>query len=471
VNLTHFAAKLHRAAVAAAAFAVLALAAPPPQASRPVDIVRDALTAATPAARVASAARLERHPDYSPSRLSGWLHDAADAPPLSPGEQVFDVALASGETRRVTLIVPDGYRPDKAWPLIYALHPSGDPGDAWARLVRSMLGAVAPEYVIAAPHNYRQNYIAAGPPFTPEHPAILDELARRVHVATDRVYVFGYSKGAFGAWYNALYYPDRFAGAVAFAGGFDVAIDNGGLWKALVTNITHVPVYNAWGERDSLVARAIDDTPDGTFAEQNRRFARAIEGMKLPIVNIEVPGGVHNTLSPPGRPMGELLRMRRVTEPKRITQRFRHLHQASCYWIEGLSWVGTPWGDATPAPLPALAGEQPRDTLARTLETYLGRLTGEIDGQTVRVTRRHIGDVVVWFGDTTIDWNEPVIVEVDGRVVFEGRVRKVPGIALARAAMTRDFNRLRWAGIRVDASGAARLVTADDVPDPVWQRR
>lgn len=471
MNLTHFPAKLHRAGVAAAGFAALALTAPPPQTSGPVDIVRAGLAAATTAARVASADRLERHPDYSPSKLSGWLHDAADAPPLSPGEQVFDVALASGETRRVTLIVPDGYRPDKAWPLIYALHPSGDPGDAWGRLVRSMLGAVASEYVIAAPHNYRQNYLAAGPPFTPEHPTILDELARQIHVAADRVYVFGYSKGAFGAWYNALYYPDRFAGAVAFAGGFDVAIDNGGLWKALVTNVTHVPVYNAWGERDTLIARGLDDTPDGTFAEQNRRFVKAIEGMKLPIVNIEVPGGVHNALSPPGRPMGELLRMRRVTEPKRITHTFRHLHQASCYWLEGLSWVGDRWGDATPTALPALAGEHPRDTLARTLETYLGRLTGEIEGQRVRVTRRRIGEVVVWFGEKTVDWNKPVIVEVDGRVVFEGRIRRESGIALARAAMTRDFNRLRWAGVRVDASGAARLVSADDVPAPVWQRR
>ncbi len=458
MNLPHFSPKLHRAGVAAAAIAALALAPASQPRRSPLDLVRASLAAAAAETRAAVAEELERHPDYSPAKLSGWLHDAADAPVLSPGEQSMTVELPGGDTRTITLILPDGYRPDKAWPLIYALHPSGDPGDAWARLVRSMLGGVASEYVIAAPHGYRQNYIAAGPPFIPEHPAILDEVMRRVHVAGNRVYVFGYSKGAFGAWFNALFYPDRFAGAIAFAGGFDVTLDDGSLWKSLVTNVTHVPVYNAWGERDTLEARTIDDKPAGTFGEQNRRFAAAVAGLGLPIVNIEVPGGVHNSLSPPGRPMGELLRMRRIEEPRRLTHTFRHLHQASCYWLEGLSWVGDRWGETTPASV-------------SDIEPLLGRLTGEIDGQTIRVTRRHVGDLVVWIGDRAIDWKQPVRLEVDGRVAWEGRVERRAAIALARAAATRDFDRLRWAGIRVNTGGQGRLVRPGDVPAPVWQAR
>lgn len=441
-----------------AGFAAVALAVPTATDPPPIELVRAGVTATTAAARIAAAEHLERHPGYSPSKLSGWLHAVADAPALPPGEQSFTVVLPGGDTRQVTLILPDGYRPDKAWPLIYALHPSGDPGDVWARLVKSMLGRVASEYVIAAPHDYRQNYIAAGPPFIPEHPVILDEVMRRVHVAANRVYVFGYSKGAFGAWFNALYYPDRFAGAVAFAGGFDVAIDEEGLWRALVTNVAYVPVYNAWGDRDSLQARTIDDRPAGTFAEQNRRFATAVAGLNLPIVNTEVHGGTHNGLSPPGRPMGELIRMRRVEEPRRLAHTFRHLHQASCYWLEGLSWVGDRWDDRRPASVSAI-------------EPLLARLTGEIDGQRVRVTRRHIGELIVWFGDRTIDWNRPVRLEVDGSLAYEGRLEKRAAIALARAAATRDFDRLRWAGILVDAEGQGRVVTPDDVPAPIWQRR
>ena len=109
--------------------------------------------------------------------------------------------------------------------------------------------------------------------------------------------------------------------------------------------------------------------------------------------------------------------------------------------------------------------------LARTLALLLGRLEGTIDGQTIRVARRHVGEFVVWFGDRTIDWDRPVRLEVDGTVAFDGRLVRDPAIALARAAATMDFDRLRWAGIRVDAAGTGRAVTPEQVPGPAWTTR
>ena len=247
--------------------------------------------------------------------------------------------------------------------------------------------------------------------------------------------------------------------------------DEGGFWTHVVRNIAHVPVYNAWGERDTLVARGLDGEPAGTFAEQNRRFADAVLRMGLPITNVEVPGGVHNALSPPPGPMLTVLAGRRASDPRRVAHTFRHLHQASSYWLEGLEWTGERWGEKLPALLPAGERESGRQVLARTLEPLLGQLEGSIDGQTIRVSRRHIGELVVWIGDKTIDWDRPVRLEVDGTVAFEGRVARDPAIALARAAATMDFDRLRWAGIRVDADGVGHLVTAERVPGPAWRAR
>ena len=163
-----------------------------------------------------------------------------------------------------------------------------------------------------------------------------------------------------------------------------------------------------------------------------------------------------------------MLAQRRQTNPGRIVHTFRHLHQASCYWLEGLTWTGESWGDPPPA-YSTRAGESMPQAMARTLEPLLGRLTGTIDGQTISVTRRHIGEFVVWLGEASIDWSRPITLMVDGREVFGGRVTRDVGVALARAHATMDFDALRFAGIRVDASGQAFMVTAASMPLPAWR--
>ena len=138
--------------------------------------------------------------------------------------------------------------------------------------------------------------------------------------------------------------------------------------------------------------------------------------------------------------------------------------------IHAIRTTGDAWGDPWPPRAAAEAGESDAAVLARTLEPLLGRLTGVRDGQTIRVTRRHIGDIVVWLGERSVDWGKPVTVECDGKIVFSGRVQQDVELALARAKATMDFERLWFAGIRVDAAGAASAVTAATMPEPAWRR-
>ena len=420
-------------------------------------------------ARAALARRIAAHPDYRPSRLRDWLHGGVPFESLPSGVRTISVEAGAEGARPVTLVMPEGYRPDRAWPLVYALHPSGEPADRWAEQVRRMLGARAREFVIASPE-YRQNYIAAKPPFVAEHAAILDAVARRVHVDANRVYAFGYSKGGFAAWYVTVYFADRFAATVALAAGFDVAPGPDGIWRHLAPNVSHVPVLNAWGDRDPLIIRDLAEKPAGTFAESNRWFAREVGGMSLPITNVEVPSADHYQLPPPMSAISDTLSRRRAVDPAGVTHTFRHLHQASTYWLEGLTWVGDSWGEPWPPRAAAQSGESEAAVLARTLEPLLGRLTGTRDGQTIRVARRHIGDIVIWLGERSVKWDEPVSIECDGKMVYSGRVAPDAELALARAKATMDFERLVFAGIRVSASGDASVVTAAAMPEPAWRR-
>jgi dienelactone hydrolase len=435
----------------------------------PAALVRAWWGEADPTAQVTIAGRISAHPAYAPARLGEWLHGGAPYDDLRGGTRTVTVQAGAEGPRPVTIVLPEDYRPDRAWPLVYALHPSGEPADRWAEQVRRLLGERAREFVIASPE-YRQNYIAVRPPFSAEHAAILDGVARLVHVDANRVYAFGYSKGGFAAWYVTVYFADRFAGTVALAAGFDVAPGPDGFWRQLAPNVTHVPVLNAWGSRDPLVIRDLAEQPAGTFAESNRWFARELKGLGLPITNIEVPGAEHYQMPPPMKAVWETLSRRRAVDPARVTHTFRHLHQASSYWLEGVSWAGESWGDPWPTRAAPKPGESEASVLARTLEPLLGRLTGVRDGQVLRITRQHIGDVVVWFGERTVNWDQPVSLEADGKTVFSGKLTPDAALALARAKATVDFERLCFAGIRVNASGDASIVTAASMPEPAWRR-
>ena len=61
-------------------------------------------------------------------------------------------------------------------------------------------------------------------------------------------------------------------------------------------------------------------------------------------------------------------------------------------------------------------------------------------------------------------------IEVDGKLVFSGKVAPDIDLALARAKATMDFERLCFAGIRISASGDASVVTAATMPEPAWKR-
>jgi hypothetical protein len=69
---------------------------------------------------------------------------------------------------------------------------------------------------------------------------------------------------------------------------------------------------------------------------------------------------------------------------------------------------------------------------------------------------------VIWLGDGMVDWAKPITVVANGREAFAGKVAPDLAVCLAQAARTLDFDRLRWAGVKVARDGRAALVTAED---------
>lgn len=418
---------------------------------------------ANASSRLDAAADAVRAADgYERARLPEILRSAGLFPRLSHGTSELVVPVGHGSGRRVLLRLPKGYDPARAYPLLVAYHSGGGAADGMLSSAANMLGGRADSFVVAAPHHYRQTGLDHPRPVSSEHAEVIRTIKERVNIDSDRVYVTGFSTGGYTAWFLATVEPDLFAGAIPMAATFSVPMDEPGLAEAFLPNLRHLPVLSVWGGRDTLSVPGLNGrrTRD-TMSSLNRRLGKMLGKAGLDnVIHHEVPRAGHGGYSPPAGPLARLLESERVRAPRPILHRFRYIHQGRAYWVEGHEWSGDLWSDKWPP-----RGRKPTD--------MLGEIRAEAkqgaSGTTLELATKHLADLTVWLDDELIaDWTKPVTVVHGGRKVFEGVVEPDLRVALAQAKRTRDLDRIRWAGIRIDAeTGKARVVTAEDDFPPV----
>lgn len=404
---------------------------------------------ARPTEIAAISARIAADPAYDRAKLSDWLHQAAPYPVLAAGrsEIVVDVGLGFG--RRVAMRLPRNYSPTRRWPLIYALHPSGGNGPDFIGNVEHLLGSTIEDFVVVAPSNYRQTGIDAPPPFTRDHPGILRAVREQVHVDGDRVYALGYSLGGYASWAVALLHADELAAAVPIASTVTVPPDvEHGLWREVVGNLSNLgELLFVWGGNDSLEVWGYDGSLLGGIATLNRRYRTWSKDLGLPQTLIEQRGRGHGDVQPPKAEVLRALAHRRAHWPRQVDHTYRHLHQGSAYWLEAVDWTGERWAEATPTP-DRRSGESAGESYRRVLAPLLGHLAGSIEGQTLRITTRHVGTLDVWLGDGMFDWQQPLRVERDGQLIHDGVVNPDLALAIGESVARYELDRLRWGRVK-----------------------
>jgi len=400
--------------------------------------------------------RIQADPAYRRARVGDYLHKASLFDDLEPGRRRIDVAVSDSRKVRVTLRIPKGYSPSRPYPLLYVLHCSGCSAQWSIRFGEHLLNDEVDEYIIAAPAGY-------GPQdFHPcETSAILWNIKKSVHIDSDRVWVTGYSAGGCSSWALAVLQPDEFAAAIPVAGSLYI----GKQTPVFLANITHTYVLNVWGARDDL--RGWDADNIG-IAESNRRLRTEVERLGLPVDSHEYPNLGHSGLMPPRELLVPALRRRRAHHPTRVHHTFQHPCQAQAYWLERNMKQGE-LASRRPAPLDLRPGENVNRAIERALDSQRGVLRGVIDGQTIRLDAENAEEITVWIGDGMIDWQKPVRVLMDGHEVFNDTIEPDLSLCLTQAARTRDFDRLRWAGLVVRGAAPAELVTGATTPRETLQ--
>ncbi|MBC8107584.1 MAG: hypothetical protein H7Z14_13415 [Anaerolineae bacterium] len=434
------------------------------------EAVREYFNATTPEGRKSAVAETASTA-IDGAQLSAALHRAVNFESYKSGEQTVAIQLEDGSTRTVFVRVPNNYSPQRAWPIILAYHGTGGGGHDLIEPIVRLLGNEAEDFLIAGVDQYQPNNVDSKRSWRPEYRLVFQDLKRHFNIDSDRIYTTGFSGGGYVAWSMAIFYGDEIAATIPVASAFDAAPEIPGMWEMLLPNVSNTPVLNVWGANDRLQVLGIDlTTPQGTNHELNQKLIPIAKMMNLPITSFCVKGGGH-TFEPPRKQTLEMLKKKREQYPREVKKRFRYLNQARAYWLEGLAWDGDQWG-LGPRELPDKQGQTRERAIAEMLEQTLGSLHGKIDRQDITINSSHLGELAVWFGEGMIDWTKPIRVTANGKVVFEGPIERDVRVALSQAARTRDFERLRWAGLKISKDGSARLIDPDkdELPAVVWEK-
>lgn len=173
--------------------------------------------------------------------------------PVTPGRQVavqWPARYAPSETHRFWLFLPANYNTEKPLPLLLFLHGSGERGDDLQKV--KVHGP--PKLVEQEPEKFP--FIVISPQSPLNHlpgvdgwqPALLndlvDQMAERYAVDTDRMYVTGLSMGGMGTVRLCAHYPEKFAAAIPICG-------SGSTYYGEV--LAPVPLWFFHGDRDGAV--------------------------------------------------------------------------------------------------------------------------------------------------------------------------------------------------------------------------
>jgi predicted peptidase len=171
----------------------------------------------------------------------------------------------TGEKMPYRLFVPDGYDPQKKYPLVISFHGAGSCGDDNRRhLVDYVAGWTDeeiqkqyPSFILMPQCPKEQRWVDTGwgkgsyahneVPISKSMTLakqIVDKVLRENSIDPKRVYVMGCSMGGYAAWSFTMRYPDLVAAAVPICGAGD---------PSMAPTLKDTPIWAFHGDKDNIV--------------------------------------------------------------------------------------------------------------------------------------------------------------------------------------------------------------------------
>ncbi|EFM12355.1 hypothetical protein PaecuDRAFT_1035 [Paenibacillus curdlanolyticus YK9] len=303
---------------------------------------------------------------------------------------------------RYSIVLPDGYSSDKQYPLVILLPVCRYELDLPD--VRAFFQDRMDEDAILVTFTCRGVTMGS---YVGEASFLegLDVIQQRYSIDEDRIYLSGYSNGAFAAWAIAQAYPDRFAGIAAYAGS--ASADK-------LLNLSNVAVLNVCGEFDYAIEASY------------KKPAAALGGYRYQ--GIIDPQATHwDTCYYHHLMYGIrwLLQQRRPEHPQRLHYRTDNARHRKCYWIDHITF-------AQEHPFGQLNAELKTDSLIQidtlhidsfevTLprEAMAERLTIIIDGQSIKLQPNTSSQIRFQkSGDEGSCWQQEALISSKGPLAY-----------------------------------------------------
>lgn len=366
--------------------------------------------------------------------------------PQPAGEQARRIAVA-GDSVEYYLVVPSGYDPRRAHPLLVACHGKGGDGRRFSRRWRR--ACLEHGYLLACPTDpFGERGYGARPLERALVLATVEDVARTYHIDPDRVFLTGTSAGGHQAWDVGLHHADRFAGIIPEA-GFPVH-EGGALTRYLYLQnaVPGLGIYSIAGELDGVVRPIVE--------EAHRRLEDLGVEARLTVV----PGVGHGYYpSEDEKVFAWMEPRRRNPNPRSVFKRLHHLTQGRAWWVEVTALADPEWDSSKPVKLrgvfkPDISKAQVVELARAQLAQDLPWVRASVDTDNlITVTAGGVARLVVRLSPRLVDFSRPVRIEVNGSVLWEEVVTPEVGVMLGEMKRTWDLGRVYPAAVECDLVG------------------
>lgn len=283
-----------------------------------------------------------------------------------------------------------------------------------------------------------------------QHPAAADdlrriirELRRRIHLDTDRLYLFGSGEGGEAAWIASLFQPDLFAGVIVVAAHPKLPFPQQ-VYPLLLPNLkdVHLAVIGPATVRPNAAPLPVIDAHLDAIVQLAGQTS-------LPIrrVTVGFDYGEYGILPRWEMSQNELAGVREIsrTKPGRtVSHWFRYPAQGDVGWLRAVKIYGNVWTEDQLSI--AVGSTTDRDIfITDVIKEKLFYLGGRVEGQTIHIETKRVAEIELRLFDGMVDFAKPITILINGRKRHEGLIKPNIATLLESAHEEWEFQRLVFA--------------------------